>query len=111
MAIKNIIGIKTRVKRLEREIRNKKRLENKKYKKLRYKFLKKNIIDLVFLFIFGKFEKSTHIHHSNGRGFWLNDINYFIATTREGDKWIHRNKKLAKELGFITEAYYKNECE
>jgi len=65
-------------------------------------FLKVNQIDLVSLFVFGKLIRSTHVHHSKGRGQNLNNIDTFIATTREGDEWVHKNLKKAKELGFIS---------
>ena len=109
MSAKNVTGIKARIRKLRRKIRDKRSLKEKKYKKLRRKFLRENTIDLIFLFVFGKFQESTCIHHANGRGFWLNNIDYFIATSIEGDKWIHRNEELAKELGFITEDFFRDD--
>jgi len=37
------------------------------------------------------------------------DANTFIATTTEGDKWIHKpkNKALAKALGFLVDTKNK----
>jgi len=71
------------------------------YKIRRDWFLKNNRIDIISLFVFGKFKQSNTVHHSAGRGKNLNNLDSFIATTPEGDKWAHANRKLAKEIGFI----------
>jgi hypothetical protein len=79
--------------------------EKIKYSKVRKKFLEENEIDIVSLFVFGKFQSANIVHHSRGRrGFNLVDVNTFIATTHEGDRWIHKpsNKGKAKELGFLV---------
>ena len=70
--------------------------------------MEKNEIDLVALFVFGKFRKADIIHHSKGRDRYKCDINTFIATTKEGDKWIHKpkNQKKAFELGFLERLSY-----
>lgn len=72
------------------------------YSTRRQWFIKRNQIDLVFLFVFGKFTRATHVHHSKGRKENLNNIDYFIATTKQGDDWIHKNPEKAKELGFLA---------
>jgi len=64
-------------------------------------FLKVNQIDIVALLVFGKFQKADKVHHSAYRGANLNKIETFIATTAEGDRWIHANQDKAKELGFL----------
>lgn len=75
------------------------------YAVARKRFLAKNQIDLVGLFVFGKFQLATHVHHSHGRGKYKCDESTFIATTFEGDRWIHNpsNRKLAISLGFLSD--------
>ena len=76
-------------------------MKDRHYSDVRKKFLKENPIDVVGVFVFGKFQPSTIVHHSKSRGKNLTDTDTFIATTHEGDKWIHTHFNLAKELGFI----------
>lgn len=72
-----------------------------KYRDLRTQFLQENMFCWVSLLVFKKLERSSVVHHRKGRGKFLNDASTFLATTREGDNWIHQNEKAARELGFI----------
>lgn len=75
--------------------------EKEQYKVKRVEFLERNDICLVALFVFGRFEKSSVVHHSKGRGKYYLAEETWIATTRAGDRWIHEHAELAKELGFL----------
>ena len=45
---------------------------------------------------------ATEIHHTNHReGERLNDTEYWLAVSREGHEWIHRNTKEAREKKWL----------
>lgn len=46
-----------------------------------------------------------YITHMDGKESIKCDANTFIATTKEGDDWCHKNKNkaLAKALGFLVD--------
>lgn len=47
-------------------------------------------------------ETATEIHHIKGRdNKWLNDINYWLAVSRNGHIWIHNNPIEAEEKGYL----------
>jgi hypothetical protein len=71
---------------------------------LRREFLKENPFCWVALLVFKRLERSTVVHHRRGRGAYLLDKSTFLATTREGDLWIHANPDEAKRLGFLLES-------
>lgn len=45
--------------------------------------------------------KATHVHHKKGRGPHYLDKSTFVATTADGDTWIHQNPEKARELGLL----------
>lgn len=75
--------------------------EKEIYLKKRIMFLRDNPWCEVELKYRGRKVPSTHVHHRKGRGKYLCDETTFVATTAEGDKWIHANPKIATELGFL----------
>jgi len=71
--------------------------ERKTYRELRIEFLSKpeNMFCAVYPHL-----RSDQVHHSRGRGKYLNDIKTWIPTSDDGHKWIEANPKLARERGF-----------
>ncbi|MCF0059882.1 hypothetical protein MUK70_11590 [Dyadobacter chenwenxiniae] len=68
------------------------------YRALREEFLSKpeNMFCAVYPSI-----PAEEIHHSRGRGKYLNNVSTWIAVSRIGHIWIHENVLLATERGFI----------
>jgi len=81
-----------------RKVSKKREVENREYAKLRKKFFENpgNIFCAVFPHLL-----ATEIHHTRGRGKYLNDVSTWLAVSREGHIWIHENVKLATERGFM----------
>lgn len=72
-----------------------------KYSRLRKEFLIKNPLCALNR-ILGFNVKATHVHHKRGRkGDYYLDTRYWIAVTKESDKWIHSNVEKAKKFGLI----------
>lgn len=67
----------------------------------RVAFLHENPFCWVALLVFKRLEKSKVVHHRKGRGQHYLDESTWLATTTEGDNWIHQNEDQAKRLGFI----------
>lgn len=45
--------------------------------------------------------KPDQIHHTRGRGKFLNETITWMAICRNCHRWLHDNPSLARELGFI----------
>lgn len=82
-----------------------KRLEQlAEYRKLRKEFLSRyeNKFCPVMKHIFGRDVHTTEIHHVNGReNERLNDVEFWLAVSREGHRWIHEHPKESRELGWL----------
>ncbi|WP_215239299.1 hypothetical protein [Dyadobacter helix] len=72
--------------------------ELKTYSQLRKEFLEKfeNMFCAVYPHLL-----ATEVHHTKGRGKYLNDTDTWLAVSREGHIWIHENPKLSRERGFM----------
>lgn len=45
---------------------------------------------------------TSELHHAAGRvGGWLNLSRYWIALSKDGHEWVHRNGKAAEKLGLV----------
>jgi hypothetical protein len=75
---------------------SKKRAERlKTYSELRKEFLKGKRCPVTG-------EVATEIHHTNGReNERLNDVEFWLAVSREGHEKIHRDPRWARENGFL----------
>lgn len=71
------------------------------YKLRRAQFLQENPFCWVALIVFKRLETSNTVHHRKGRGRHYIDTETWLATTKEGDKWIHQNKEASRKLGFL----------
>jgi Fe-S-cluster-containing dehydrogenase component len=74
------------------------------YRVLRKEFLSReeNQICPVMWFLKGQVHKTTEIHHTNGReNDLLNDVEFWLAVSRDGHTWIHLNPKKSREKGWL----------
>lgn len=71
--------------------------ERSEYRRLREEFLKRpeNLFCAVYPHL-----PSSEVHHSRGRGKYLNDVSTWLAVSREGHNWIEANPALSRERGF-----------
>ncbi|MCI0540817.1 MAG: hypothetical protein L0Z50_36925, partial [Verrucomicrobiales bacterium] len=65
-----------------------------RYQTIRREFLAQNPFCAVALAVLGEKVKATIVHHKKGRRRYLLDPSTFIATTPEGDRWIHANPEV-----------------
>lgn len=72
------------------------------YRRKRAVFLKGNPYCEVALALRVEKVAATHVHHRNGRNQHYLDETTFVATTFEGDRWIHANPDQARALGFLA---------
>lgn len=73
----------------------------KEYSELRALFLETHPWCEVAWKLRGELVKSTHVHHRKYRQEFLLDVTTFVATTLEGDRWIHANPEQARQLGLL----------
>lgn len=71
------------------------------YNRKRKAFLLANPWCEVALLTRGERVKSTHVHHRRGRAQYFLDESTFVATSREGDEWIHKHQEQARQLGLL----------
>lgn len=76
--------------------------DHKEYARLRLQFLKDNPwCEVSLKRDHGAKVPANVIHHRKGRGDHYLDVSTFVATTRDGDCWIHRHPEKARELGLL----------
>lgn len=72
------------------------------YRELRLAFLETHPWCEVALKLRGELVKSNTVHHKKGRAIYFLDVTTFLATTKEGDRWIHQNRDVATTLGWLA---------
>lgn len=80
-----------------RQVSKKLAAEKKTYTNMRKEFLGR--FENMFCAVFPHLP-SCEIHHSRGRGKYLNDTSTWIPVSREGHIFIEENPKIARERGF-----------
>ena len=92
-----VCGVITEAKKPIKIRRLSKRLEAKTrlYNRLRIEFLKVNPWCAVY-----PEKMATQIHHSRGRGIYLNDLSTWVAVSMEAHQRIELNPNWARENGF-----------
>jgi len=71
---------------------------NSEYSKLRKQFLEQYPVCQAK--IFNCTTSSSDVHHTKGRGKYLNDTSTWLSVCRNCHNWIEENPNEAKQLGF-----------
>lgn len=77
------------------------RQQKAEYQKRRKAFLVKNPWCVVSKTLQNKLVLATHVHHKLGRKNHYLDEETFLAVSKGGDRWIHKNKEAAQKFGWL----------